>query len=95
METILVRAARVNPLPCSIRRGIIYDEDVCAGYMGPDLRQDPWKRLHLVVRRDHDQGVVSLRRGNKALRNGHGSHFAEISRSMHAWRALVPLFPAR
>ena len=65
------------------------------GYVGPHTRENIRERLHLVVGWNNDQGMVSLRRRNKALRNGHDSHFAEFSGSTHAWHALRPLFLAR
>lgn len=64
-------------------------------HVGPHPCEDIRERLHLVVSWNNDQGVFSLRRRNKVLRNGHESHFAEFSVSTHAWRALSPLFLAR
>ena len=95
VQSFLAGAARIDPFPRPIWRGVINNEDMSAWHVRPDLREDLWKRLHLVVRRDNDQGVVPLGRRDEALRNGHESHFAELSGVTHAWRARRHALPDR
>ena len=82
-EPLLPRAPLVDPLPRAIRRRVVNDEDVGRRKLSPDLVEDPRQRLHLVVGRDDDEGVVALRGGGKTLRVSHESHSACFNEWSH------------